>query len=166
MAPSPNVPEEIGAVYSPPTASFHNTEMGSHFPDFSLFGGAESLPEPEPKQAPRLPRRTEIPHAQDVQNVYGSIPQDPTGSDFLWLMTEEPHRSRRRAIMKAHPEVSIDSASASFFFGHALSLVPFAITQPRVRSLGLFLFPRLICNPMTFKTRLLNIISGHKAHGP
>ncbi|GAA6012826.1 hypothetical protein JCM10207_005376 [Rhodosporidiobolus poonsookiae] len=30
-------------------------------------------------------------------------PQD--GSDFLWMLTEEPHRSRRRAIMKAHPEV-------------------------------------------------------------
>ena len=30
-------------------------------------------------------------------------PQDP--SDFLWIMTEEPHRSRRMAIMKAHPEV-------------------------------------------------------------
>jgi len=24
-------------------------------------------------------------------------------------MTEEPHRSRRKAIMKAHPEVCIDS---------------------------------------------------------
>jgi len=31
-------------------------------------------------------------------------PQDP--SDFLWLMTEEPHRSRRKAILKAHPEVT------------------------------------------------------------
>ncbi|EDR13675.1 delta 15-fatty acid desaturase protein, partial [Laccaria bicolor S238N-H82] len=26
--------------------------------------------------------------------------------DFLWLMTEEPHRTRRMAIMKAHPEVT------------------------------------------------------------
>ncbi|KAF8490368.1 fatty acid desaturase-domain-containing protein [Russula emetica] len=83
MAPSPNIPEEI---------------------DFSLLGGAESLSEPEPKKAPWLPRRTEIPHPQDIQNVYGSMPQDL--SDFLWLMTEEPHRSRRRAIMKAHPEVT------------------------------------------------------------
>ena len=30
-------------------------------------------------------------------------PQDH--SDFLWQMNEEPHRSRRMAIMKAHPEV-------------------------------------------------------------
>jgi sphingolipid 4-desaturase/C4-monooxygenase len=25
--------------------------------------------------------------------------------DFLWMMTEEPHRTRRKAILKAHPEV-------------------------------------------------------------
>src|SRR5882757_4764535 len=100
------------SVHSPSTASSHNTE--SSFADFSLLGGAESLSAPEPKQAPWLPRRTKIPHPQNVQNVYGSTPQDP--SDFLWLMTEEPHRSRRKAIMKAHPEVSIDSPSVSFLF--------------------------------------------------
>ena len=27
--------------------------------------------------------------------------------DFLWMTTEEPHRSRRMAILKAHPEVRI-----------------------------------------------------------
>lgn len=30
--------------------------------------------------------------------------QDP--NDWLWMHTEEPHRSRRRAILKAHPEVT------------------------------------------------------------
>ena len=108
MAPSPNIPEEIGTFAS--TSSSHNTEVP--FADFSLLGGAESLS--EPKQAPWLQRRTEIRHAQDIQNVYGSMPQDP--SDFLWLMTEEPHRSRRRAIMKAHPKVSIDLLSAASLF--------------------------------------------------
>ncbi|SCZ97269.1 BZ3500_MvSof-1268-A1-R1_Chr4-2g07100 [Microbotryum saponariae] len=29
--------------------------------------------------------------------------QDP--NDFLWLMTEEPHRTRRKAVLKAHPEI-------------------------------------------------------------
>ncbi|POY75985.1 hypothetical protein BMF94_1070 [Rhodotorula taiwanensis] len=28
------------------------------------------------------------------------------GSDFLWSLNEEPHRSRRRAILKAHPEIT------------------------------------------------------------
>jgi sphingolipid delta-4 desaturase len=32
-----------------------------------------------------------------------TMPQDP--NDFLWMLTEEPHRSRRKAILKAHPEV-------------------------------------------------------------
>lgn len=29
--------------------------------------------------------------------------------DFLWMTTEEPHRSRRMAILKAHPEVCLYS---------------------------------------------------------
>lgn len=76
--------------------------------DFSYFGGAESLT--EGKKAPifdphRSPRRTVItsPTTKDDGRTHPGPPQDP--SDFLWLMTEEPHRSRRMAIMKAHPEV-------------------------------------------------------------
>lgn len=121
MAPSPNVPQEIGTFTLNLPLSHNNETL---LADFSLLGGAESLSQPEPKQAPWLPRRTEIPHSQDIQNVYDSVPQDP--SDFLWLMTEEPHRSRRRAIMKAHPEVSTHSPSASFLF----SAVPCHFTIP------------------------------------
>jgi Sphingolipid Delta4-desaturase (DES) len=44
----------------------------------------------------RGPRRT-------VVNIQAGLTRDL--SDFLWLMTEEPHRSRRLAILKAHPEV-------------------------------------------------------------
>ncbi|KZT28035.1 hypothetical protein NEOLEDRAFT_1176199 [Neolentinus lepideus HHB14362 ss-1] len=72
--------------------------------DFSLFGGAESLT--EGKKSKRSPRRTVVvsPTEKDDGTSYPGPPQDPT--DFLWLMTEEPHRSRRMAIMKAHPEVT------------------------------------------------------------
>ncbi|KIP11901.1 hypothetical protein PHLGIDRAFT_99020 [Phlebiopsis gigantea 11061_1 CR5-6] len=68
--------------------------------DYSLHGGAESLSEGRP------PRRTVIvsPSKDDDGHSKFGPPQDT--SDFLWLMTEEPHRSRRMAIMKAHPEVT------------------------------------------------------------
>lgn len=62
--------------------------------DYSLYGGAESTG--------RSPRRTVITAKDDGK--FSRPPQDP--SDFLWLMTEEPHRTRRMAIMKAHPEVT------------------------------------------------------------
>ncbi|GLB39083.1 putative sphingolipid Delta4-desaturase (DES) [Lyophyllum shimeji] len=67
--------------------------------DYSLFGGADSLTEGK-----RSPRRTFLPNGDTNANLYPGPPQDP--SDFLWLMTEEPHRTRRMAIMKAHPEVT------------------------------------------------------------
>lgn len=43
--------------------------------------------------------------------VAGSLhltqPQEPapTSDDFFWSYTEEPHRTRRQAIVKTHPEV-------------------------------------------------------------
>lgn len=46
----------------------------------------------------------EAPTKSDDGVKHPGPPQDP--NDFLWLLTEEPHRSRRAAIMKAHPEVS------------------------------------------------------------
>jgi sphingolipid delta-4 desaturase len=33
-------------------------------------------------------------------------PDDAKYRDFFWTYTEEPHRTRRLAIIKAHPEVS------------------------------------------------------------
>ncbi|KAK7460881.1 sphingolipid delta-4 desaturase [Stygiomarasmius scandens] len=67
--------------------------------DYSLYGGAESFQD-------RSPRRTVVtsPTSKDNGLSHPAPPQDPR--DFLWLMTEEPHRSRRMAIMKAHPEVT------------------------------------------------------------
>jgi sphingolipid delta-4 desaturase len=35
---------------------------------------------------------------------WGNAPHDPR--DFLWLMTEEPHCSRRMDILETHPEVT------------------------------------------------------------
>ncbi|KAF8907506.1 dihydroceramide delta-4-desaturase [Mucidula mucida] len=69
--------------------------------DYSLYGGAESVV----NDKSRAPRRTTIttPTAQDDGKRHTAPPQDP--NDFLWLQDEEPHRSRRTAIMKAHPEV-------------------------------------------------------------
>ncbi|KAJ7322892.1 dihydroceramide delta(4)-desaturase [Mycena albidolilacea] len=68
--------------------------------DFSLFGGAESLTEG------RTPRRTVPSHPTKKDDGIAHIapPQNP--ADFLWLMTEEPHRSRRMEILRAHPEVT------------------------------------------------------------
>jgi hypothetical protein len=75
--------------------------------DFSLFGGAESLTEgriPTLKTT-RSPRRvfSAEERTKGGRDAHSAAPQDP--SEFLWLMTEEPHRTRRMAIMKAHPEV-------------------------------------------------------------
>ena len=39
----------------------------------------------------------------------GALPKDASEggySQFFWTYTEEPHRSRRQAIIKAHPEVT------------------------------------------------------------
>jgi Sphingolipid Delta4-desaturase (DES) len=72
----------------------------AHLLDFSLFGGAESLTE---GKATRTSRRTDVLGLASPAGLDMAPPKDP--SDFLWLMTEEPHRSRRMEIMKAHPEV-------------------------------------------------------------
>ena len=85
--------------------------MSTAHTDFSLFGGAEVQP---PSLRPASVSSDEedesisedaAPFAQaGEQWAPRKVTQDP--NDFLWQMTEEPHRSRRRAILKAHPEVS------------------------------------------------------------
>lgn len=47
---------------------------------------------------------TEAEHAGPEQGSKEFIDPYP---DFQWMTTEEPHRSRRMAILKAHPEVSL-----------------------------------------------------------
>ncbi|KAL9102790.1 MAG: hypothetical protein Q9163_002108 [Psora crenata] len=39
-------------------------------------------------------------------DVLGEAPASSEKNDFLWSYTEEPHKSRRQAIIKAHPEVT------------------------------------------------------------
>ena len=74
-------------------------------PDFSLYGGAESLADGRSHRSPRRRTRRTVVQQSRPQPSDDLLqpPQDP--SDFLWLMTEEPHRSRRMEILKAHPEV-------------------------------------------------------------
>ena len=41
-------------------------------------------------------------------DAHGELKRDPIEKkykDFFWTYTEEPHRTRRLAIIKAHPEV-------------------------------------------------------------
>ncbi|VDC05120.1 unnamed protein product [Peniophora sp. CBMAI 1063] len=76
--------------------------------DFSLFGGAESLTEGKQvwqggSPMSSAPRRTVVVSPDEKSEAMYGPPQDP--NDFLWIMTEEPHRTRRKQIMKAHPEV-------------------------------------------------------------
>jgi hypothetical protein len=94
--PPPRLAPSVRAflVYFP--SAYWNTIFDA---DFSLYGGAESF-------VGRSPRRTVVESYRGdttKQDNYPGPPQDP--SDFLWLMTEEPHRTRRMEIIKAHPEV-------------------------------------------------------------
>jgi hypothetical protein len=46
-----------------------------------------------------------IPSAESIEDEEKKF--DDPYPDFLWMTTEEPHRSRRMAILKAHPEVRL-----------------------------------------------------------
>lgn len=47
---------------------------------------------------------------QDKETEPVSVSQQPNDHDsFFWTYTEEPHRSRRMAIIKAHPEVHLST---------------------------------------------------------
>lgn len=43
--------------------------------------------------------------AQQTQTQTETQTQTDDKHDFFWTYTEEPHRTRRLAIIKAHPEV-------------------------------------------------------------
>lgn len=109
--------------------------------DFSLYGGAEVLPPSLRNRSTSLSTSTSSSSAtpdslsEDEAETRATTPGEELteearsfklpgeewapksvnppqdGTDFLWMMTEEPHRSRRKAIMKAHPEASLHSSS-------------------------------------------------------
>lgn len=84
-----------------------------------------------------------------------SEPQDP--SDFLWLLTEEPHRTRRMAILKAHPEVRT-------LMGHEplTKYVSFGVTALQI-SLAVMV-ARLGWHPLSFKFLALAYAVGGTAN--
>lgn len=49
-----------------------------------------------------------VPQPRGLEWAPREIQPPLDGTDFLWSLTEEPHRSRRKAILKAHPEVSAE----------------------------------------------------------
>lgn len=69
------------------TITTTSTSNGSATPRLRVGGVAE-------EQAPMVDGDTKAPPSIDVKE-----------HDFFWTYTEEPHRSRRMAIIKAHPEV-------------------------------------------------------------
>jgi sphingolipid delta-4 desaturase len=62
---------------------------------------AAVTPSPPVSSAPSVSERSDEP---DPAAAAANGDRDP--QDFLWMYTEEPHRSRRMAILKHHPEVS------------------------------------------------------------
>lgn len=76
------------------TKAVHNHKAApSIHIDWSLYGGVESS---HRKSDPAATGRPWMPHVSEKP-----LPSD----DFLWSLNEEPHRTRRIAILKAHPEV-------------------------------------------------------------
>lgn len=58
--------------------------------------------------AKTVDEKQQQPHGARIQPPEGSASYD----HFFWTYTEEPHRSRRQAIIKAHPEVCSTPLSA------------------------------------------------------
>lgn len=86
---------------------------------FDLSAGAESLPpsyststasSSSPSTSASDDEHEEKPAQQRLAGEEWApkkVVPEQSHDDFLWMMTEEPHRTRRKAILKAHPEVRV-----------------------------------------------------------
>ncbi|POW22755.1 hypothetical protein PSHT_00940 [Puccinia striiformis] len=92
--PSSSSDSSTYSTTTPKTLSDHETassDQSSPPPSLPLLSlSMNKTSQPISKAQPWMPKMV-------------GLSQDP--NDWLWQMTEEPHRSRRRAILKDHPEV-------------------------------------------------------------
>lgn len=81
----------------------------------SISSTTTSVPEvPKLQKTIRLNAKAADEHVRDAST--SDLQRDPIEvkyRDFFWSYTEEPHRSRRLAIIKAHPEVRENLVSFS-----------------------------------------------------
>lgn len=91
-----NTPQLTAMARSPSSSSSSPSASASDSDEPETRATTPGVDDPLDKSSLRLPGEHWAP-----RTVHPA--QDHT--DFLWQMNEEPHRSRRMAIMKAHPEV-------------------------------------------------------------
>ncbi|TNY22665.1 fatty acid desaturase-domain-containing protein [Rhodotorula diobovata] len=92
-----NTPQLTAMARSPSSSSSSPSASASDSDEPETRATTPGVDDPLDKSSLRLPGEHWAP-----RTVHPA--QDHT--DFLWQMNEEPHRSRRMAIMKAHPEVT------------------------------------------------------------
>ncbi|KAH9464201.1 hypothetical protein Pst134EA_002612 [Puccinia striiformis f. sp. tritici] len=86
-------------------SSTYSTTTPKTLSDHETASSDQSSPPPSSPLLSLSMNKTSQPisKAQPWMPKMVGLSQDP--NDWLWQMTEEPHRSRRRAILKDHPEV-------------------------------------------------------------
>lgn len=73
--------------------------------DYSLLGGVEQLP-PSLSNAHSSDDESSSSTSSPPLSRAVSNQKSVDKTDWLWSLNEEPHRSRRKVILSAHPEVS------------------------------------------------------------
>lgn len=81
--------------YTSAIGSTHTQTMASSSTSITMV----PPPNPRPNSARTLTQKTEQEQASH------SVMESDEHDRFFWTYTEEPHRTRRQAIIKAHPEV-------------------------------------------------------------